>query len=61
MKATAYGMQVRLATGFDGAVARTTAAPQVALGIVGDNAALASVAQEAQMRLRRAVQALEGS
>lgn len=34
-------------------------APMVALGIVGDNPALAGVARDAQARLRRAVQALE--
>jgi uncharacterized protein (DUF302 family) len=34
-------------------------APLAALGIVGDNAALAGVAREADERLRRALQALE--
>jgi hypothetical protein len=34
-------------------------APMAALGIVGDNAALAQVAREADERLRRALAALE--
>jgi len=35
-------------------------APVAALGVVGDNAALASVAREADQRLRRALASVEG-
>lgn len=43
----------------DGTTVVSAMAPLAALGIVGDNASLASVASEADARLRRALQHLE--
>ncbi len=45
----------------DGTTAVSAMAPRAALGVVGENPALAAVAAEADARLRRALEAVEGA